>query len=984
MTKCGRGLAVLCAVLFLFLGRHAWGDNINPYIIWQQGQNTTADVALLTLFPFNDGTIIQLYGTNVSDVQIDQPGNLLAVGNFPLAGTGFGGSGTDGQPWAPINKFASEYFYVKSNSPVIWQIEDDLYSSSYGCDTWLTSTNATCSGTRFFTHLEAVIDDPVNPNVGDNIAVVNNNAFNVTVSLDKWNGAGWTNLTAGNVVQANGIWMIGGSTMNPLYPGATGTVLADAGDYRITATGGNVCVWKGFLGNASNVDCWCVSPDMGTGLKYGTNLIGVDSIQYANNYNIILSAPAGGPAVNYQIFQYVPTGGNPAYPVQNYMVGNTNSGTWIVPNRLWVFPAVLGANVGVIQPGTSVFINGISGNNRTNFGALANFYNIQADHPIQAVLGDNICSLWGATDWFPSSDQNLFFSPDGNDFIVSWSGVPSPNTPRYISTVLANPGTTATLTTFTNGSPLVAYNGIYGHTNNPMGTITGIPATNSYAQTSTVPNEPLVWQVGRDGTQYMEETFQFTITNGTGCCFFSPEGEPAPVGAVVYDNNAWVMSGIATGVTATFTSTPTCTATATDTSTPGPSQTSTNTPTVSPTPTITNTSTDTGTPSATSTPTVLLSPTNTDTVTVSGTATDTSTITLTPTVTITSSQTLTSSLTFTPSKSFTQTNTATVTATSTPVMTDLRLKIYNEAGEVVKTFNDVLVLGALSGIQLASGSGSVNFDPSSGIFDIEVQSKGNVYHVPWDGKSDLGNTVDSGGYVLKGEVPGQDATITMPVTVFKAGNLLTIGVYTPSGELVKQLYESYLVLGQLGSMKLSTNVLTVNDKNKKTVSIGIGAVSETGTSYLEDDVGFLDLNRIFWDGTNSLGSFVQSGEYLVKIEQTYNHNHDVVVQSVTVLVSSFSGFMDASVYPNPYISTPDQKVWFKVTLQDNADVRVRIYDVVGELVNTLSSPGAGPGPASLGWYVGGVASGLYIGVVEAKSLVSGEIQKKQLKISIVK
>ena len=90
-------------------------------------------------------------------------------------------------------------------------------------------------------------------------------------------------------------------------------------------------------------------------------------------------------------------------------------------------------------------------------------------------------------------------------------------------------------------------------------------------------------------------------------------------------------------------------------------------------------------------------------------------------------------------------------------MTDLKLKIDQQAGEVVKTFNDVLVLGALSGIQLDSGSGTVLFDPSNGIFDIEVKSQGIVYHAPcrWTARATVVTPVDSGEYVLKGEVPGQ-------------------------------------------------------------------------------------------------------------------------------------------------------------------------------------------------------------------------------------
>jgi flagellar hook assembly protein FlgD len=325
-----------------------------------------------------------------------------------------------------------------------------------------------------------------------------------------------------------------------------------------------------------------------------------------------------------------------------------------------------------------------------------------------------------------------------------------------------------------------------------------------------------------------------------------------------------------------------------------------------------------------------------------------------------------------------------VTATNTPVMTNLELKVYNEAGEVVKTFSNVLVLGGFSGIQLSSGSGSTIFDPNSGLFDIEIKSAGIIYHVPWDGKSDLGYLVDSGQYVLKADIPGlQGNTVVMPLTVLKSGDLLTVSIYTTSGELVKQLYQSYFVQGQLGSMKLTSNLLQISNQPTGTTTIGINIFSSTG-QLMADGLGSLNQARLTWDGTTALGNYVQSGEYLIKIDQTYNHQHDVLVQSVTVLSSNLSGFMDASVYPNPYLSTPDHKVWFKVALQDQSNLTVRIYDVVGELVNTLSLPAAGPGIATLGWDVNNAAAGLYVGIVEAASQVSGQTQKKALKISIIK
>ncbi len=665
--------------LLLFFGQSVRGDNSSNFIAWQKGVNGTTTYGHLFFYAFTNNTSATLYGTQVSNVQMDLPANFISQNNFVNAGT------LGGQPWNPMNDFNTYYFYVTCSSSVIWEADEDIYNSDYNADTWLTSTNGTDAGTMFFTHLFSDVDQPANNNNGEAVAVVNNNAFDVTVNWDKWNGAGWTNLSANNVVTAGGIWMTSGTV------GGTGTVLADENDFRLTASA-NVSVLKGWLGNGGADDWWTVSPDLVTGLKYGTNLVGV--ISSGPGLNFSLSAPAGGPSVNYQIFEYVPSG---AYPNNNFMVGNTNAGSWIIPTTLV-------GNAGNIPAGTSVILNGVSANDGAN-GYGVNFYKVTASSAMQAVMGCSISSGYGSIDWLDSSDNAPNFIPLGNNFIFSFQNVtPSTSNYKYITSFMPNPGTTGTLTiTNINGTPC---NGLVSYDNSSPSVFTGVipgQPVQTWSQTSTVPNEPLVWQFYGCAAQ-QQYTVKFSVTGGTGTCAFDPDG---CADANWFPNNAWRMSGMVPPVlTNTSTSTPT------SSPTPGP------TGTFTATATITNTPSQTGT--STNTPTI----TTTATDTVTGSSTQTSSATLTPSPTLTSSQTVTPSLTSTPS------------ATSTPVPPIyIYPNIFNpDKGEKVKFWG------------IPAGSKVVIYDLSTEFVWRSALSGSNDLTIVWDGRNMQGNLVAQGIY----------------------------------------------------------------------------------------------------------------------------------------------------------------------------------------------------------------------------------------------
>ncbi len=151
--------------------------------------------------------------------------------------------------------------------------------------------------------------------------------------------------------------------------------------------------------------------------------------------------------------------------------------------------------------------------------------------------------------------------------------------------------------------------------------------------------------------------------------------------------------------TSSPTNSPTVTPTPTQTNTPTPTPTSTfsNTPTNSPTPTMTPTPTSSPTP--TSTPTDTNTPTQTPTPTSTPTPTNTPTITPTPTNTSTPTQTPTPTETYTPIPYFDEfyvgknvfipsQGSVSIFVANSAYPGPYSLKIYNSAGEHIKTLDD--------------------------------------------------------------------------------------------------------------------------------------------------------------------------------------------------------------------------------------------------------------------------------------------------------
>ena len=334
-------------------------------------------------------------------------------------------------------------------------------------------------------------------------------------------------------------------------------------------------------------------------------------------------------------------------------------------------------------------------------------------------------------------------------------------TPTYTATPTLSPTISKTFTPTFTATPTCTFTCTVTPTRTATPTFTA-----TYSATDTRTNTPTFTDT---------PTFTPTFTQ-TGTRTFTPTSTDTPT------------------FTLTFTTTFTRTFTPTFTATPSFTRTYTITATMTCTPTFTATSTFTGTYTAT--------PSRTATSTYSLTATATFSRTATPsgtpscTATATASGTCTVTATPTATRTFTPVDTATPVDTIAPSGYTVAVKVYNEAGEVVRVINGGPAYGLL-----VSGSFVISGDPANSVLGyndtlamtlsgVSVSLGGPDMIITWDAKNDAGQMVASGSYMLQVEEKdtyGHITTLVKQVTVIRTETSVELNIYNSAGELVRQI-----------------------------------------------------------------------------------------------------------------------------------------------------------------------------------------------------
>lgn len=148
-------------------------------------------------------------------------------------------------------------------------------------------------------------------------------------------------------------------------------------------------------------------------------------------------------------------------------------------------------------------------------------------------------------------------------------------------------------------------------------------------------------------------------------------------------------------------------------------------------------------------------------------------------------------LTFTP----TLTITPTITAINTYVKPGylLTVKVYNEAGEAVKTIITVSTDYVLTGIITSTGGNTANAFSSDKILTITIPGAGpggTDIVTSWDGTTDGGQPAASGTYYISAaetDTFGQVMNVTKDITLIKNSTYVQLNIFNSAGELVRTI-----------------------------------------------------------------------------------------------------------------------------------------------------------------------------------------------------
>jgi hypothetical protein len=215
---------------------------------------------------------------------------------------------------------------------------------------------------------------------------------------------------------------------------------------------------------------------------------------------------------------------------------------------------------------------------------------------------------------------------------------------------------------------------------------------------------------------------------------------------------------------------------------------------------------------------------------------------------------------------------------------------------------------------------------------------------------------------------GVDKSVTQKVTVSRKLYESTILIYNEAGEIVRHLYALTDDPGNdpaLGAV-LSTNVIQPGG--------GAGAPSQVS-------IILSNGTTVVWDGKSDSGTFVQNGQYLIEVHTADGKGGEATVnQSISVL--NVARDLSHSILCLPNLLDTSNN--WSASFQDNADpgttLTARLYTLAGELIREI--PG-GVGTAQLSWDAQGLASGVYLAVVEARGADGGLVNRQILKVAVI-
>jgi flagellar hook assembly protein FlgD len=296
----------------------------------------------------------------------------------------------------------------------------------------------------------------------------------------------------------------------------------------------------------------------------------------------------------------------------------------------------------------------------------------------------------------------------------------------------------------------------------------------------------------------------------------------------------------------------------------------------------------------------------------------------------------------------------------------VRINVYNEAGEVVKTILMTKFSEPVDNVSLKASDTLVSINDR-----IDIVYQGSIIGT-WDGTNNGGDLVSNGKYYIKIDNIDPYGSITSVSQLAMVARHLAhvqVNIYNQAGEVVRHL------------------AATVDDAvtltNNLTVSSGTVAPSYQGGPNSTVFITLGDGTQLTWDGRNDNGQIVSSGQYFVEIRTNDGMGGDSqVTKQITVIHQDLTlGSALVTVYPNPLsVRVDGNKVNFVPNAPVPVTLAVRVYTMAGELVQEVRG---NLGDTLVTWDFSNnpLASGLYLLVIESRD-AQGGLQRQITKLAI--
>ena len=303
----------------------------------------------------------------------------------------------------------------------------------------------------------------------------------------------------------------------------------------------------------------------------------------------------------------------------------------------------------------------------------------------------------------------------------------------------------------------------------------------------------------------------------------------------------------------------------------------------------------------------------------------------------------------------------------------MRIGVYNEAGELVKTLLVQHFAEPVEDISLGGNGVITTLKGPTG--KVEVLYQGKVIGA-WDGINGNGEPSPNGVYHIKVDNIdnlGSVVTTTQQVMISRSLYKATVLIYNEAGEIVRHLYSFVDDPGNstVNGAQFSTSVI------KPAFGVPPAGVPSQLTITLSTGA------TLVWDGRSDAGAFVQSGQYFVEIHSLNGAGADATVtKQVAVQAADILGGVGAiTARPNVVdLTKGNGDVSFASSSTMGLTLRAGVYTTAGELTGIVEG---GQGTGTINLNASKLASGLYLVIIEAGDSNGGFVAHQILKMVVI-